>query len=86
MRTLLFAGACIVLASGSALACRGTAEYPQVSERLGQSMVSPEQMRQLMLELERGQSMHDDGHRNGDGGKMRESLRILDGIKQKIEK
>lgn len=86
MRTLLIAGACIVLASTSALACRGTAEFPQASERLGQSTISPERMQKLMSELARGQAIHEEGHRSGDGNKMREALRILDGVREKIEK
>ena len=34
MRLLLLTGVCLVLISSSALACRGTAEYPQTNQQL----------------------------------------------------
>ncbi len=80
MRTLLLASACILLISGPALACRGTAEFPQAFEKLDQSTVSAARMREIRELLSRGQSMHDEGHSQGDGAKMGESLRILDEI------
>ncbi len=80
MRTLLLASACILMISGPALACRGTAEFPQAFERLDQSTVSAARMQELRELLSRGQSMHDEGHSQGDGAKMGESLRILDEI------
>ena len=86
MRTLLLAGACIVAISGPALACRGTTEYPQAFEQLNQSKVPAERMKELMDQLSQGQVMHEEGHRQGDGGKMGRSLRILDGIKAEIGK
>ncbi len=82
MRTLLLAGACVVFVSGSALACRGTTEYPEVLQKL--ETISPEQKTELREQLSQGQAIHEKGHRLGDTGKMRESLRILDAIKQKI--
>ena len=82
MRKLLLAGACVIFVSGSALACRGTTEYPEVFQKL--STISPEQKTELREQLSQGQAIHEEGHRLGDTGKMRESLRILDAIKQKI--
>ena len=84
MRTLLLAGACIVLISGPALACRGTAEYPQAFKQLEKSNIPSERMKELMEQLSQGQSLHENGHRQGDMGKMGESLRMLDGIRGEI--
>ncbi len=86
MRTLLLAGACIVAISAPALACRGTTEYPQALEQLNQSTIPAERMNELRDQLSRGQAMHEQGHRQGDGGKMGRSLRVLDGIKAEIGK
>ncbi len=47
MRTLLLASACILVISGSALACRGTDEFPQAFEQLDRSTVSAERMQEL---------------------------------------
>ena len=84
MRTLILAGACIVAISGPALACRGTVEFPQVSEQLEQSNISSERMKELIEQLSQGQSLHEEGHRQGNMAKMGGSLRILDGIKADI--
>ena len=84
MRTLLLAGACIAAISGPALACRGTTEYPQALEQLRQSTIPAERMNELRDQLSRGQAMHEEGHRQGDMGKMGQSLRILDSIKPEI--
>ncbi len=86
MRTLLLAGACIVAISGPALACRGTTEYPQAFEQLNQSKIPAVRMKELLDQLSQGQAMHEHGHRQGDGGKMSQSIRILDGIKGEIGK
>ncbi len=84
MRTLLLASACMVLIAGPALACRGTAEYPQISIQLEQSKNSPERVEALMAMLSQGQTMHKEGHRQGDMGKLLTSLRILDELKEAI--
>ncbi len=84
MRTLLLASACIVVIAGPALACRGTTEYPQISKQLEQSKSSPERIETLMAKLSQGQSMHREGHRQGDMGKLLTSLRILDELKTEI--
>ena len=80
MRTLLLAGALVVAISAPALACRGTAEFPQASAQLEQSNILTERKTELMEQLSRGQSLHEQGHRQGDMGKLAESLRILDAI------
>ena len=80
MRTLLLAGACILLISGPALACRGTDEFPQAFEQLDQSTVSAERMQELRELLSQGQELHNEGHSQGDGAKMGESLRFLDEV------
>ncbi len=82
MRTLLLASACMVLIAGPALACRGTTEYPEISKQLEQSKSSPERVEALMAMLSQGQTMHKEGHRQGDMGKLLTSLRILDELKE----
>ncbi len=80
MRTLLLASALVVAISAPALACRGTAEFPQAAGEVTQSKISPERKAELMEQLSQGQSLHEQGHRQGDMGKLAESLRILDAV------
>ncbi len=84
MKTLVLAIAAVVLVSGTALACRGTTEFPDIGARLQSLTLSAARMQDLKAELTRGQSMHEEGHRIGDGSKMSKSLRILDDIKRQI--
>ncbi len=84
MRTLLLAGAFMVVIAGPALACRGTVEFPQALEQLEQSNVSTERKTELKEQLGQGQSMHADGHSQSDMGKMGGSLQILDEILKEI--
>ncbi len=84
MRTLLLAGAFTVVITGPALACRGTAEFPQALKQLEQSNFSTERKTELREQLSQGQSMHADGHSQSDMGKMGGSLRILDEILKQI--
>ncbi len=84
MRTLLLSGALIVVIAAPALACRGTTEFPQAFDQLEQSNVSPERKTELGEQLSQGQSMHEDGHSQGDMGKMGGSLQILDEILKEI--
>ncbi len=84
MRTLRLSGALIVVIAGPALACRGTTEFPQAFDQLEQSNVSPERKTELGEQLSQGQSMHEDGHSQGDMGKMGGSLQLLDEIMKEI--
>ena len=84
MRTLLLASTFIVVIAAPALACRGTTEFPQAFDQLEQSNVSPERKMELGEQLSQGQSMHEDGHSQGDMGKMGGSLQILDEILKDI--
>ncbi len=84
MRTLILAGAFIVVIAGPALACRGTTEFPQAFEQLEQSNVSEERKKELREQLNQGQSMHEDGHSQSDMGKMGGSLQFLDEIMREI--
>ena len=84
MKTLLLASACVVVIAGPALACRGSAEYPEIATQLEQSKNSPERISALTNMLSQGQSMHQEGHRQGDMGKLLTSLRILDELKAEI--
>ncbi len=84
MRLLLLTGVCVVLISGTALACRGTTEYPQVTEQLQGSTLPSERLADLLKQLNLGAVMHQDAHRQGDMGKMGESIRRLDAIKREL--
>ncbi len=84
MRLLLLTGVCLVLISGSALACRGTAEFPQVNEQLQSSTLSRERLDALLEQLTQGAAMHEDAHQQGDMSKMGQSIRILDDIKEQM--
>ncbi len=84
MRTLLIACAFVIAVSGPALACRGTAEYPEAAGQIAQSKLTPERKKELMELLSRGDAMHAEAHRQGDMTKMGESIRILDGIGAQI--
>ncbi len=89
MRTMtapLLAGAFIVAIAGPALACRGTAEFPQAAGEVAQSKIPPERKKALTEQLRQGEAMHTEGHRTGDMMKLGESLRILDGILGQIDK
>ena len=86
MAALLLAGGFIVAIAGPALACRGTAEFPQAAGEVAQSKIPPERKKALTEQLRQGEAMHTQGHRTGDGMKMGESLRILDGILKQIGK
>ncbi len=85
MRLLLLTGVCLVLISGSALACRGTTEFPQVSEQLQSSTLSPERLDALLEQLSQGAAMHEEAHQQGDMAKMGQSIRILDDVKKKMQ-
>ena len=84
MRKMLLAGACVIFVSGSALACRGTTEFPQVHEQLQSSTLSSERIGALLEQLTQGTAMHEEAHQQGDMSKMGQSIRILDDVKAKL--
>ncbi len=80
--TLLLSGALLTAVGASgALACRGTAEYPQVAERLAAASLPADQRMSLARQLDEGRALHDRAHQQNDARSMQESLRILDRIK-----
>ncbi len=85
MRLLLLTGVCLVLISSSALACRGTAEFPQVNEQLQSSTLSTERLDALLKQLTQGAAMHEEAHQQGDMSKMGQSIRILDDVKAQLK-
>ncbi len=85
MRLLLLTGVCLVLISSSALACRGTAEYPQTNQQLQSSTLSPERLDALLQQLTQGAAMHEAAHQQGDMSKMGQSIRILDDVKEQLK-
>ena len=86
MRTLILAGVLIALVATPALACRGTAEYPEAAADIAQSTLTPERKKEILDQLNVGNALHKESHREGNMKKMSESVRILDGIKRQIEK
>lgn len=86
MKLLLIAISCMVVVSGPALACRGTDEYPQAYQRLEKSTLSAEKRIQLKEMLDKGQTIHNQGHRDDDKAKRQESLRILDAANKELGK
>ncbi len=89
MRLPLIAIACMVVVSGPALACRAVKEYPQAFQRLEELTISPERQAEFKERLRKGQAIHgqvihDDSYTQDEKEKMRESLRILDGIKAEM--
>jgi hypothetical protein len=67
--------------SSDAWACRGTAEYPDVAAKLAAASLPADKKADLTRQLEEGRALHDKAHQQNDTGAMRESLKILDGIK-----
>ena len=86
MRTSILAGVLIALVATPALACRGTAEYPEAAADITQSTLTPERKKEILDQLNVGNALHKESHRGGDMMKMGESIRILDGIKRQIGK
>ncbi len=85
MRYLLLTGVCLVLISSTALACRGTAEFPQTNEQLQSSTLSSERLDALLKQLTQGAAMHEEAHQQGDMSKMGQSIGILDGVKAQLQ-
>ncbi len=86
MRTLILAGTLIALVATPAFACRGTAEYPEAADGIAQSTLTPERKKELLDQLGVGNTLHKEGHREGDMMKMGNSIRILDEIKAQTGK
>ena len=86
MRTWILAGVLIAFVATPALACRGTAEYPDAADGIAQSTLTPERKKVLLDQLSVGNAMHKEAHRENDMMKMGDSIRILDGIKAQIGK
>jgi hypothetical protein len=84
MKLLLLTGVCLVLISSTALACRGTTEYPQANQQLQSSTLPRDSLDALLEQLTQGAAMHEEAHQQGDMSKMGESIRILDDVKQKL--
>jgi hypothetical protein len=86
MKTFLLSSACVMLFAAPALACRGTAEYPETAQLLAESNLSHEQKEEYQKRLEEGATMHRQGHDLNDPALRTESLKILDDIKVQIAK
>ena len=86
MKSLLLAGACVMLVATPAFACRGTAEYSETAAQLAESNLSGTQKEEYKLKLEQGEALHRRGHEVNDGALRQDSLKILDEIKAQIAK
>ncbi len=84
MKKILISLIFIFLFSGSAYACRGTEEFPQVIAILG-NLPPSEKKTEFSKALEKAQAIHEKAHQNDDKDKMRESLKILDGVKEELK-
>jgi len=70
--------------SSMAWACRGTAEYPEVARQLAAASLTEERRAELALEFETGHRLHERAHQDGDTAAMRESLTILDRVREAL--
>ena len=86
MRALILVGVLIALVATPALACRGTAEFPEAADGIRQSTLTPERKKELLDQLSFGNALHEEAHRENDMMKMGDSIRILGGIKTQIGK
>ncbi len=86
MRTLVLAGVLIALVTTPAFACRGTAEYPEAAGDIAQSTLTPERKKELLDQLNVGNALHNQAHRESDMMKMGDSIRSLDGIRAQTGK
>ncbi len=84
MKKILIFLILIFLFSGSAYACRGTEEIPQGISMLG-NLPPSEKKTELSKALEKAQAIHEKAHQSDDKDKMRESLKILDGVKEELK-
>jgi hypothetical protein len=83
MKTLPITLAALLLA-GPALACGGTAGYPQTAEALAQSNLTPERKAELEKTLEKGWALHSQSHEEDGGAKMGQSILILRQLQAQI--
>jgi len=83
MKALLIAATAVALA-GPALACGGTAEYPQTAATLAQSSLTPERKAELEKTLKDGWALHSESHEQGDGAKMGQSMQTLRELQAQI--
>ena len=84
MKTLLLTCISLALFSTTALACRGTAEYPQVAVQLAQLDLPAADKSALVRSFEVGEAIHRRGHELDRADLRQDSLKILDEIKAKI--
>jgi hypothetical protein len=86
MKALLIGCTCLVLVSASALACRGTVEFPQAAAQLAQAQLPAAEKATLTKRLNAAETQHQRGHDTNSEALMKESLQVLDEIKIKIAK
>ena len=86
MKTLLLTCACAVLISAQALACRGTAEYPQLALQLAAAEMPAAERQAVEAKFKKGEALHQRGHELDDAALRQESLKVLDEIRAKISR
>ncbi len=86
MRIPILASVVFTLVATPAFACRGTSEYPEAASDIMQSTLTPDRKIELLGQLNVGNALHKQAHRENDMMKMAESIRVLDRIKAQIGK
>lgn len=85
MMKIVLAGCCAVMIATPALACRGTAEFPQAKVKLAEANLPQTEKDAYAVRLVEGEALHKRGH-DLDTKQIRlESLQILDEIRAKID-
>jgi hypothetical protein len=84
MRTLLLSCVAIAMVCGPALACRGTAEFPEVEAHLVMADLSEADRAAYAEQLQEGIALHEQGHELDSQEVRQQSLEILDDLKVKL--
>ncbi len=76
----------LVAVSLPALACRGSAEFPQALQTLAQAEMPEDQKLNIRARLREAEALHSRGHEEGNGAMMGRALMVLDDVKAKMAK
>ena len=85
MRVILLACAFAVLVSAPALACRAVWEYPETMSRLSEAVLPEADKQAYKKALDEGWVIHQRGKEQDSSDLMKQSVKILDEIKAKIQ-
>ena len=85
IKILVLATICVAI-STPALACRGTAQFPEAAVALAAADMSAETKKDLQEQLSEAEALHAQGHEIGNGSMMGKALMVLDEIKAQVRK